>query len=193
MSTDPVSSDPAPFDPNHPDLFVDRPKWPTVVGIISIAWAGVWLACGLMMAAFVVFLSSEAFAEMTEKGMGGPMPDAFRPDALMMVMGVVSSLWLLVLLFAGFATVKRAATGRGLHLLWAIVAVVLGIIGSYLQAKMLGEKRAWAEANPETGWAKNFKPGFEFVMALVTMFISFIYPVFLILWFGMGRGRERMK
>ena len=191
MTDSPVTPDS--FDPNRTDLFIDRPTWPKVIWIISISWACFWMMCGLLMTVGMFFMNSQAFTEMTEKGMGAPMPDAFRPSSTMWAFGAVGSLWLLVLLFAGLATLRHRDSGRGLHLLWAVVAVVLGCVSMVLQAKMLSGKRVWVEANPDSAWGKQFSPVGEFIGTLVGMAISFSYPLFLIIWFGMGKGKQRMK
>lgn len=195
MQTSPHTppTSPAPFDPNHPDLFVDRPKWPSVIGIISISWASLGLLCGVLSVFFFAWMNSGSFREMTEKGMGSPMPDLLRPNTLQFSLMSVGTVWAGVLLFAGIATLTRKETGRMLHLLYATVAIVLAVVGLVLQAKQMSAVRAWADANPDNKWAQQQKPMGQFLGICFAMFFSLAYPVFLALWFGMGKGREKIR
>ncbi len=184
---------PAPFDPNRGDMFVDPPKWTTPVGIVSICLASLGLLCGVCGLVGIVFLNSPQMAEQMEKGVGAPMPDVMRPNTVQTVLIVISTLWAGVLLAAGLATLARRETGRMLHLLYAIVAILMGGYGLYLQGQQMGAQKDFFAANPDSPWAKHYSPTGALVGACVGMVFSFSYPLFLIIWFGMGKGKERMR
>lgn len=188
-----MSTETAPFDPDHPELFVDRPTWPMVIGIISISWAALGLLCGVGGIFFFSWMNSPSFTEMTAKQMGSPMPDVLRASSLQLVLMGVGTAWAGVLLFAGITTLARKDTGRMLHLLYAAVAIVIAVAGLYLQAKQMSAVRTWADANPDNKWAQQQTPVGQFIGVCFAMFFSLAYPVFLALWFGMGKGRQRMK
>ena len=58
-----------------------------------------------------------------------PFADASNPTPpILIVLHVVGFLVSLLLLAAGIALVRRSRAGRGLHLLWAVAAVVLGVV-----------------------------------------------------------------
>jgi hypothetical protein len=190
--TDARPTPPTEFDPNHPDLFIDRPRWPTVVGIISISWSGLNLLCGIAFVGFFVWMNSASFTQMTEKGMGSPMPDVMRPNTLALVLMGVGTLWVGVLMFAGITTLARKDAGRMLHLLYAVVAIVLSAVGLVMQAKQNGAIRAWAEANPDTKWAQQQRPLGQFFGLMCGMGWGLAYPLFLIVWFGVVKGKEKI-
>lgn len=190
-ATPPTS--PAPFDPNNPDLFIDRPRWPAVIGIISISWAGLGLLCGVVGMFMLMWMNTGSFREMTEKGMGSPMPELLLPNVLQLTLMGIGTAWAGVLLFAGITTFARKPTGRMLHLLYACVAIVLALAGLVLQAKQMTAVRAWADANPDSKWAQQQTPLGQFLGVCFSMFFSLAYPIFLALWFGMGKGRGRMN
>lgn len=194
MPTDtPPTQQPAGFDPNNPDLFIDRPKWPTVIGVISVSWAGLGLLCGVLGTVGFVFMRQPMFTEQMEKSMGSPMPDVMLPNTMQLVLMGVGTLWACVLLFAGIALVTRKQTGRMLHLLYAIVALALACAGLFLQARQMSALHAWVEANPGNKWAQTQSPVGQFLGACFGMIMSLGYPTFLILWFGLGKGRQKIS
>ena len=191
MSTPPTI--PAPFDPSNPDLFIDRPRWPTPVGIVSICWASLGLLCGILFTVGFAFTNGPQFSEMVEKGMGSPMPDVLRPNSSQLVLMAIGTLWAGVLLFAGIATLTRKESGRTLHLLYAIVALALAVVGLYLQARQMGEVRTWVDANPDNPWAKGQNPIGQFLGACFGMIFSLAYPIFLLIWFGVAKRNQKLS
>jgi hypothetical protein len=169
---DPVLEMPMPEDP---------PAWPKVVGIISIVWGSLGLACGTCFFGWILYLPT--FSKQMEAQMGGPMPPAMTPSPAQMGLMVVGLLWALVLLSAGIATVGRKASGRTLHLVYAIGAILLTLPSLGLSVKQQMEMADWASKNPTSKWAQQSKAGpivglsFGAVMGLG-------WPVFCLVWFA---------
>src|SRR3954471_18440045 len=82
----------------------EPPAWPKVIGIISIVWASLGLACGMCGFGWILYLPT--FSKQMEAQMG-PMPPAMTPSAAQMALMVVGILWAFVLLSAGIATIGR--------------------------------------------------------------------------------------
>jgi hypothetical protein len=160
--------------PNEP------PAWPKVVGIISIVWASLGLTCGLCFAGWLLYLPM--FAKKMEAQMG-PMPPTMTPSPAQMALMVVGVLWAIFLLTAGIATVSRKASGRTLHLAYAIGAILLTLPSLGLQVKQQMDTADWASKNPDSKWAQQSKAG-PMIGLSVGAVMGFAWPIFCLAWFA---------
>ena len=173
-----------PYSPDSSEVST-LPRWPKVVGTISIVWSSLGLLCG-GCGITMMFVMPTMMKGAEEKL--GPMPPAMFPGPEQMLAGGVGMVWAVLLLVAGIFTVTRKPLARPMHLVYAAGAVVLGIIGIMLQIKQMGELNAWVAANPDSGWAKQMKaPGSDIgrVFGLaVGALLSFGWSLFCLAWFA---------
>lgn len=154
------------------DLPPQQPVWPKVIGIISIVLASLGLICTPIS----LFVSMRgANAEEALK---------FFPDwwlAYTTVSCVVGVLQAILLLAAGIVVLLKRPAGRVLHLVYAVIAIVLGIASSAFGAASIltGDMPAPIKIGTAVG---------IFIGVLVGM----IYPVFLLIWFLRPKIRDQV-
>jgi hypothetical protein len=170
----------------------ELPRWPKVVGTISIVWASLGLVCG--GCGVVWLMAMPSFMKGAEQKFG-PFPQELLPNPTQMLVMGVGFLWAILLRVAGITTVGRRGVGRPLHLVHACGALVLTVIGTVLQVKANGDIAAWLAANPTNEWAKQMNtPGSAIgrqVGLFFGVFLGFAWPLFCVVWFAPSkRGVE---
>ncbi|MCW5777387.1 MAG: hypothetical protein KIS87_13200 [Phycisphaeraceae bacterium] len=176
---------PTGFDPDDPSLFLDAPKWPKVVGIISICWAGLGLfctGCGLAMIPF--------WSQMMEPTLeGAPLPPTMVMGPLDWALGAIGLGLTFVLLFAGIATAGRKPVGRTLHLAYGVAALPIVAVNIWNALEKNAAMAQWAADYPNNPMAQGQTgPGAAFGVAIsVAMILLFglAWPVFCLVWFGL--------
>jgi hypothetical protein len=198
-------------DPNAPtgsdfNTSGDPPTWPKVVGIISIVLASLGVVCGLCGMVFVVALGPfmQKMGELQAQGggaRGGPViptttiPTELVPGPMSVVAAIIGPIGSIVLLVAGITTVRRAASGRSIHLAYvaaSLLATALALVGAY---QYQASASSFMAAHPDDGWSKFFMSrggsGGQFVQAIAVSCVGAIYPIFCLVWFGiMGKRPE---
>ncbi len=170
------------------ELMNPRPKWPKVIGAMSIIIASFGLVCG------GTGLAVAPLAGTMMEGMldGDPLPDGLKMHALDYVIGGTRLIFAALLLIAGIACVIHRPIARILHLFYALCMIPLNI-GNYLNgiAKM-ESLRVWAQQYPNNDYAKTLDPAnnpmadIQQVMMLVLLILFGIgIPVFYLIWFGL--------
>lgn len=190
MDHSPLDAPPRDYQPGLlPD---EPPKWPGIVGVISIVWASLGLLCGICGLASPLIMQA-AFAQAASSQMG-PMPDVMKPGLPQMAHGVVSLLWTVLLLVAGIMLTLRKPAARPLHLLYAVGSIILTIVGTVVGVMAQRAIHEWAANNPDNEWAKQIAQqpaaaayigiGFAVVLGLA-------WPVFCLIWFGAVKRTPR--
>jgi hypothetical protein len=160
----------------------EPPRWPSVVGGISIGWAALGLLCGgcgvLSPILMWTFLKS-AEAQF------GPMPEVLRPDALQIALAGAGMLWAAVLLVAGIMLTLRKPASRPLHLVYAAGGVVLTAVASGAAVMHQLRIAEWVAQNPDNKWAQQQNPTMSFVMLGVYVLLGLAWPLFCLVWFGL--------
>ena len=170
---------------SSPDGTGSLKTWPKVVGIISIIWAALGLACN----ACGVFMPQLMTRMLPEEMTKGPMPPNMNPGIEMYVLMAVGMAVTLVLFVGGIALVRRKRSARAMHLVWALLACILAAIGLFMQWRIHGEMQAWIQQNPDSPWAQQQKGqqgdiGLVIGLLMGAVF-GFAYPVFCLIWFGL--------
>jgi len=138
------------------------PAWAITIGVISIVLASYGLICTPVVMAGMVFHS--AFQEPLSE-----FPSWHRVYTLgASVVGIVIAV---VELTAGISLLRRASAARTLHLVYAIAAVTLCLVGNVLMLTSVD----WANLSPDR------IPGF--IGGLLGGWVALGYPVFVIVWF----------
>lgn len=170
--------------PTIPDFALTdaAPRWPGVVGTISIIWASLNMICG-GCGVLSPILMSFALAPAEEKF--GPMPDVMRPGALQIAAAGGGLLWAIVLLVAGIMLTLRKPAARPLHIVYAAGSIVLSIAGTVLAILNQQAIAQWAANNPGSEWAKQSNPTISYIVLAVAIILGLAWPVFCLVWFGL--------
>lgn len=160
----------------------DLPKWPKVIGIISIVLAGLGLGCGGCGVAMLMGGSS-FFMKMAEQQMG-PIPAVMLPTLGQKVQGCLGVAWAVILLVAGIQTVRRRYAGRLLHLVYGLGTIPLFVWGVKLQLDTMAAIGQWSQANPGNPWAQQQSPMGQWIGLAIAVILSLPWPLFCIAWFG---------
>jgi hypothetical protein len=164
----------------------ELPRWPRVVGTISIVWAALSLTCGGL--GLVYFMAMPWLLKMAEDKLG-PAPSVMYPAGPIWVVTGIGLIWSVLLLTAGVLTVRRNAGGRPLHLFWALSGCVLTGVSLYFNYKWQSGIAAWAAENPGSGWAKQAGGGRGMIGLAIGVVLGFWWPVFCAVWFGVFKTR----
>lgn len=183
------------YEPGQPpttsdfQISAEPPKWPKVVGIISIVLASMSLVCGGCGLVQNVM-------GLAQGGKDVEVPNSAPihippPSVLSVGLGVMGWLWAVVLLVAGIMTVKRLARGRLLHLVNAAVSIVLTIASVAVgMAEMQRVLDAFGQ-NSQMAQVAGFIRMFAYGVMCFAVTLGLGYPIFLLVWFGiMGKRPE---
>ncbi len=174
------------ISPDDPQ-FAEPPKWPKVVGIISVVWGVInfgCVGCGMLFS----FWGSMFSKQMEEAFPDGVPPQLSQgPSVFLLALmgaGAVMALWLVV---AGIVLLTRKYAARMLHLSWVGVSVVLSFVSMYNQMSQQQAMHQWIRDHPNSKFAQNqaaFGGIGEIVGWVVGLGIGLGYPIFCGVWFG---------
>lgn len=170
--------------PTHADLLDEdispRPAWPKVIGIISITLSSLAIFCGV------------AGSAMEAMGMSGGPPGSPPPPPMPMIMYVYAGLNVIlnvILLTAGVMTTLRKPAGRPVHLLHAGLKIPLTIWGIIISLNMQAARQEWTE-QVMGAEAAAMTAMIGLIMMAVFSIVSFGWPIFLLVWFGLVKRRN---
>lgn len=177
--------------PNQSDFMptTEAPKWPTVVGIISIVWGSLGVICNgcgalspIVGNAMVNMVPPEQQDQLRQQMAAGSSPVAVAISVLAVLMSVF-------LIAAGLMTLKRRGVGRVMHLGWASISILLGIAGGFLGwSAVQAQVQQMQGSNPQQAAAQ--QAGAVGGMAIGVCF-GLLYPIFCLVWFGaLGKRPE---
>jgi hypothetical protein len=181
----------APVDEWESIQVIDRPKWPLVIGIISIIWGGLWLLCGGLGLAFLPFS-----ANLMERALeGDPVPYGIVPTATDYTIAVLGVLGSLLLLFAGIMAVSRRPLTRPLHLVYGVITIPLSLWSYMNQMSKAALNAKWAEEFPNNPMAAGMgadstqAAAGQVVGLVMTILLGVCIPLFYLIWFGLIKTR----
>ncbi|MGP1309559.1 MAG: hypothetical protein ACTS27_05100 [Phycisphaerales bacterium] len=169
----------------------EPPKWPKVVGIISIVWAVLGIVCNGL--GVVGTLMTPQLMQMAEAEMeGGFPPQMTQPNMMLAGISVVSLLVAIGLLLAGIFTVNRRPQGRTFHLGVAVASIVVLAIAIAAQWSNMTAIGEWVQNNPDAAFSQNYSPTSNMIGMAVGIVLGSAWPVFLLIWFGaLGKRPEQ--
>ena len=179
-----------PSEPSDFDDLAAPPRWPKVIGIISIVWGALGIVCtggGTAMSALSGRLVQSA-------GLKGPLPPMVtNPSMMIYVAGALSVMLAAYLIVCGSFTAARKPVGRKLHLIYCVLAILIAAWGISLQIQNQNELAEWVRQHPDAQFSQTQKSGFAAIGRLVGILfgviVSFAWPVFLLVWFGMVKKK----
>lgn len=186
MAHDPRDPDAAMFEG---DDLVEPPRWPKVVGTISIVWAALGLTCAGCGLASIALM--DQFIKPAEERFG-PMPDVMKPGPAQIVLSVISFLPVIVLLVAGIMVVARKPLGGTLHLVYAVLSLIITGVAAVFGLQQQMAIAEWVRQNPDSQWAQQSNPTMGFVMMGLMVALGLAWPVFCLIWFGVVKRRAPM-
>lgn len=172
------------------DAFIPPPKWPKVIGIISLCLGGLGLVCG----GLGLFMSP-VFANMVKPQLNGaPIPPHMVMGPIDYAVGAVGLVLTGFLIAGGIALVGRRPVGRVLHLLYAVPAMPLNI---YNMIHTLDKQQAamqWAKDYPDNPIAQgmNNGPGQQigsYVTICMFVVMGLGLPLFYFVWFALVKTK----
>jgi len=164
---------PAPLPPGTPP---QQQRWPKVIGIISCVLAGVGLVSSPLMMAFnELNPDSQRFLRL--------LPDWF--DSFSTGSMLVGLLFGVLLLVAGFMTIRKRALSRSLHLVYAWYGLlsVIATIGATISA-FGGIETTYLSAAEQAGVIGGMVGG------IFGAAFGAAYPIFIIVWFRRQKIRD---
>lgn len=182
-----MSQSPNPsFPPVEPEPIIELaepPKWPSVVGGVSVGWAALGLGCtGCGALSLVMGLQPPSDQ--------APPTTMTPPMIAHMAVGTLNGVLLLI---AGIVTCMRRPAGRSLHLTYAGISIPLLIIGIFLQLQAQAAMQQWMQDHPDSQAAQMMNSGFGKLMMSLGLILSVVlgapWPIFCLIWFGLVKRR----
>ncbi len=176
-----------------PDLPPEPPQWPKVIGIVSIVWGILGGACGGCGMTMLFVMPMMLPPEMTKGG----LPPTMTPTPTMLAGQGMGLLMAVLLIIAGAATLKRTIQGRTLHMVYACLSFVTVAIALWMNWKNSVDMKTWIANNPDNPMAKQQAQTGDlsfFIGTGAILVFGLVYPIFLLVWFGLiKRTEESMR
>jgi cytochrome bd-type quinol oxidase subunit 1 len=178
-----------PYEPEQPpvdldvDLLAEPPGWPKIVGIVSIVFGALGLTCGgcgLLGQGMQSFIPEmEGVAQQ---------PQVMAPILTYSLM-VIALLVSILLLIAGIMTLLRNPVGRPLHLLYAVLKILVVIVGLVVFIMIWPDYKEelgrYFEESGQNAQTRDMMLSGTFYGVLFQNLIFLAYPVFCLIWFGL--------
>ena len=178
---------PTTHDENYDDL-PEVPKWPKIVGIVSVVLGSLGLICNGCGAAYM--FGAEQMLKMAEPHMGSPAPSVMIPSPALAIVSMIGFLWAILLLIAGILCIARNPMTRLTHLVYAVGGLLLVGVATYLQLEQQAALMEWARQNPDNPWAQNANSPMNAVSLYFGVVLGAAWPVFCLIWFGLVKTRR---
>jgi len=172
---------------SDPDLLPDPPSWPKLVGTTSILWGALNLTCA--GCGVIGILSPILMGSMMQTAFPDGMPPALQnPPVLIWFDLAFGAMVSLLLVGAGILLLLRKPVARPLHLLYALLALISGVIGIFLQLSVQAEIAQWVRDNPNTKYAQQQAAASTSVITSLVLgfsiLLAFAWPLFCLVWFA---------
>jgi hypothetical protein len=181
----PMNIYPAPgaYGAPYPGQQAGKPSWPTVVGIISLCVAGIFILSTIGTMA----MSALGFNAAQERQMFGNMPVWFNP--LKWGMHLFGLAIYALLAAAGAMLIKRRPAGRTLHLLVAFTEFIICACSLAMMIAMY----QYAEQPANAVMPDATFRAMMLVSQSVGLAIFLAYPVFLLIWFSRAKVKQHIS
>ena len=173
------------------ELMNPRPKWPKVIGVISILFGTLGLTCGGIGLAWAGI--APGFLEQALEG--DPFPDGMKMHAVDYAIGGLGLLLALLLLVAGITCVTHRPITRVMHIAYGCCGFPLSI-WSYLNQMAKQEAlQQWAQDYPNNPIAQGMDPSNpaaavgQIIGLVVFVLLGLGIPAFYLVWFGLIKTR----
>ena len=198
MAEEPPQESTPPTIPDELELIESRPKWPTVIGWLSVVLGSLSLMClGPLFVAEPFFTNRILeFAAKAENISAPPTIEFGVVQMMVVLLGVVLQIPLII---AGITAVLRKPVSRPLHLLYAVLYIVTisvqSALGIIQQQKMVNdpEMAQWIAEHPGSGLADGLSQSSS-TQGIIRLVFFLAWPVFCLLWFiPPGRSERALR
>ncbi|MFI4897722.1 MAG: hypothetical protein ACIARR_07840 [Phycisphaerales bacterium JB059] len=188
-----TTQDTPPTVHNDTDGFdlADPPKWPKVVGAISIVWALLGLTCG------GIGLASPAFvAPLMESQLDGdPLPPTMVLTTTDYALAAFGLLLAVLLMIGGVTLLMRKPIARPLHILYGLGAIPSLVVSTLLNFSKQEAALQWAKDYPDNPMAQQMNAGgpgqaIGVIITLVIILFFMTYPLFCVIWFALVKNKR---
>ena len=169
------------------ELMNPRPKWPKVIGVISILYGVFGLTCGGIGLATAPIITGLMKTPLE----GDPIPYGMVMHAVDYIIGGLGIALAASLLMGGITAVTHRPVTRTLHLVYAIGVLPLSVWSYLNQVGKQELNLQWAEEFPNNTIAQGMNgqnPGQaigELVGLVLFILLGIGVPVFYLIWFGL--------
>jgi len=161
-----------------------KPVWPTVVGIISLCLAGLGSLMTIVGQIFQAFAAD--FQPPQQRDMLANMPDWHQ--AYQWSIALIGIAIYVMLAIGGVMLLKRRRVGRTLHVAYALVGIVLAIVGTVVGLILVDYMQFDGPEEMQTITKVTSMGGI-----IIGLFISLAYPVFLLIWFARPKVKAETR
>ena len=183
--------------PETPELEAPPPAWPKVVGIISIVWGALGLACGLLFRVGGSWVGRWGLEQGLNQ-QGRPLDETEIPlgmglTPIIIAVAVIGAVVSGLLLFAGLSCVGRVAKARTLHIVYGFLAILHLAIATVIAFQQQAEMQQWMKDYPDSLIAQQQggagMQSTQMIIGIVILVLLLVWPLFCIFWFG-AAGRK---
>lgn len=171
--------------------FAEPPKWPKVVGIISIVWGALGFCC-----LGFGFVNAVMNGGGNAQGMSQAFPDGVPPQLGVVTPGMMASMALgtvttVLLVIAGIVLTMRKPAARWLHLVYAVLAFAGAVWSIFQQMGIIQSLQTWVNDNSSTKFAQSWSmiQMTLYITLVVTILFSMVWPIFCFVWFGVVKKK----
>ena len=184
--TDLDAAPPQDFDPNDPTLFVEPPKWPKVVGILSIVFGGISVFCGGLGLASLSFGASMAQGQIGSD----PLPPNMVLSPIEMAGQGLGMLVTIVLIVAGVMLVTRKPAAKAAHLVYAVLMLPAAVLGVWIQTQEKAAMDQYAQQYDNVYAQQHAQAGPAGIIVAIVLTVLFLgWPAFCFVWFGLVKTK----
>ncbi|MEQ8770945.1 MAG: hypothetical protein RIB60_10615 [Phycisphaerales bacterium] len=179
------------FDPNAEHLFAEPPKWPKVVGILSITFGSIAIFCGAIGMAMLPLQASFVEGALN----GDPPPPTMVAGPIDFAIGGYGVLTNILLIVAGVMCVSYKPATRAAHLLYAPLSILGSIAGTWYNWSKQAKVEQWLQDYPDSDMAQALaqqqaSAGVVNLVVLVVFVVLFMsWPTFCLVWFGISKTK----
>jgi len=186
LADQPMNIYPAPgsYGGVYPGLQARKPSWPIVVGIISLCVAGLF---GLMTIVGLL-MNVLGLGNVQQRQMMANMPDSFKTNQWLS--GLFTIATYVVLAIGGVMLLKRRRAARTLHVAYALMGILMAIVGLVVMITMMNHMPLPPNAPPQ---AQAMLKPIMAVGAIFGMVFALAYPTFVLIWFTRPKVAQHIQ
>ena len=168
----------------YPGQQAKGPAWPTVVGIVSLCVAGLF---GLMTIVGLL-MNVLGLGNVQQRQMMANMPDSFKTNQWLS--GLFTIATYVVLAIGGVMLLKRRRAARTLHVAYALMGILMAIVGLVVMITMMNHMPLPPNAPPQ---AQAMLKPIMAIGAIFGMVFALAYPTFVLIWFTRPKVAQHIQ
>lgn len=176
-----------PMTPDHAPM-AEPPSWPKVIGIISIVWGSLGVACNLCT--LIGSVAGNAMLNLVPEEQRAQVQAQQQAGGVLTIVLSILALGLAgMLLAAGIMTLNRRALGRTLHLVYGVVGILLAFAGTGVGWTTSQAGLQAIQSDPSKAAAAQAAQGATMLFLALGLCVGIAYPIFVLIWFGLVKRK----